>query len=43
MAFVHGSNDVANAIGPMAAIINLIQGNLALHALSHPILYGCWP
>lgn len=25
MAFAHGSNDVANAVGPLAAIINVIQ------------------
>ncbi|PUA28394.1 MAG: phosphate permease [Cellvibrio sp. 79] len=29
MAFAHGSNDVANAVGPMAAVINLInQGSV---------------
>ncbi|RVT48698.1 inorganic phosphate transporter [Rheinheimera sediminis] len=25
MAFAHGSNDVANAIGPLAAVVNVIQ------------------
>lgn len=25
MAFAHGSNDVANAVGPMAAVINTVQ------------------
>jgi PiT family inorganic phosphate transporter len=30
MAFAHGSNDVANAVGPMSAIISLVQdGELA--------------
>ena len=27
MAFAHGSNDVANAIGPLAAVINLVQNH----------------
>jgi|SRR5690554_277688 len=27
MAFAHGSNDVANAVGPMAAVINIINSN----------------
>lgn len=27
MAFGHGSNDVANAIGPLSAIMNVLQGN----------------
>ena len=25
MAFAHGSNDVANAVGPLAAVVNIIQ------------------
>lgn len=27
MAFAHGSNDVANAIGPLAAVINVFRGH----------------
>lgn len=27
MAFAHGSNDVANAVGPMAAVINILKSN----------------
>ena len=26
MAFAHGSNDVANAIGPIAAVVSIVQG-----------------
>ena len=25
--FVHGSNDVANAIGPLAAVVNIVENN----------------
>jgi inorganic phosphate transporter, PiT family len=25
MAFAHGSNDVANAIGPLAAVVSVVQ------------------
>ncbi|WP_341304250.1 inorganic phosphate transporter [Pseudomonas sp. TMP25] len=36
MAFAHGSNDVANAVGPLAAIVGVIQsgGELAVGAKS---------
>jgi PiT family inorganic phosphate transporter len=34
MAFAHGSNDVANGIGPMAAVINLINSNGVVAATS---------
>ncbi|HIX61980.1 MAG TPA: inorganic phosphate transporter [Candidatus Halomonas stercoripullorum] len=27
MAFAHGSNDVANAIGPLAAVVSVVQAN----------------
>lgn len=30
MAFAHGSNDVANAIGPLSAIVNILFGNAAI-------------
>ncbi len=34
MAFAHGSNDVANGVGPMAAVVSLVQsgGNVAQEA-----------
>ncbi|MCB1849636.1 MAG: inorganic phosphate transporter, partial [Gammaproteobacteria bacterium] len=34
MAFAHGSNDVANGIGPMAAVINLINSGGVVAAKS---------
>ena len=36
MAFAHGSNDVANAIGPLSAIFNVLQGK-SIHGTSIPI------
>ncbi len=35
MAFAHGSNDVANAVGPMAAVISVIQHGGEIVAKSH--------
>lgn len=32
MAFAHGANDVANAIGPVAGILEALKGNLAAKA-----------
>jgi PiT family inorganic phosphate transporter len=34
MAFAHGSNDVANAVGPLAAIVNVVQsgGQIAVES-----------
>ena len=34
MAFAHGSNDVANAIGPMAAIVGVLQSGCEIAAKS---------
>lgn len=41
MAFAHGSNDVANAVGPMAAVISVIQNGgviVAKAGLAHWVL-----
>ena len=35
MAFAHGSNDVANAIGPLSAVVTLIQNGGNIVAASH--------
>ncbi|QJQ95152.1 MULTISPECIES: inorganic phosphate transporter [Halomonadaceae] len=32
MAFAHGSNDVANAVGPLAAVISVVQSDGAIDA-----------
>ena len=37
MAFAHGSNDVANAIGPLAAVINVAQNGYVAEQSSLPI------
>jgi PiT family inorganic phosphate transporter len=37
MAFAHGSNDVANAIGPLAAVINVAQSGYITAKSSLPI------
>jgi PiT family inorganic phosphate transporter len=34
MAFAHGSNDVANAVGPLAAVVSTIQSGGAVGATS---------
>ena len=34
MAFAHGSNDVANAVGPLAAIVNVVQSGGEIAAKS---------
>jgi PiT family inorganic phosphate transporter len=41
MAFAHGSNDVANAVGPLAAIVHFVQHQGALSSATIPtwILY----
>ncbi|GIT39782.1 MAG: phosphate transporter [Gammaproteobacteria bacterium] len=34
MAFAHGSNDVANAVGPLAAVVNIVQSGGSVVAKS---------
>ncbi len=36
VAFAHGANDVANAIGPLAAVVRVIQTGAVLHNLGVP-------
>jgi PiT family inorganic phosphate transporter len=37
VAFAHGSNDVANAIGPLAAIVNLLQSGAIEEVIGVPL------
>jgi len=37
VAFAHGSNDVANAIGPLAAVVNLLQSGTVESVIGVPI------
>ena len=37
MAFAHGSNDVANAIGPVAAVVSIAQSGIVGQAAAVPI------
>ncbi len=37
MAFAHGSNDVANAIGPVAAVINIAQTGMVTQSAQLPL------
>ncbi len=38
MAFAHGSNDVANAVGPLAAVVSIVEnnGNIAQKSMMAP-------
>jgi len=45
MVFAHGSNDVAIAVGPVAAIVSLVQAGHAHHngwMLNSIMLFGCF-
>ena len=37
MAFAHGSNDVANAVGPMAAVVGVVQTGLVNGTTAMPV------
>lgn len=39
LAFAHGSNDVANAIGPVAAIINIVHYNGAMSHIGDTLVW----
>lgn len=39
MAFAHGSNDAANAIGPLTAVVQVIRDKGVIHAQSHVPLW----
>ena len=40
MAFAHGSNDVANAIGPLAAVVSVVDtGEIGSKSLISPGFY----
>ncbi len=39
MAFAHGSNDVANGVGPLTAIVSVVNGN-DLVLFDHPALFA---
>ena len=42
MAFAHGSNDVANAIGPLAAVVNVVANDGVIVA-SSPLAWWILP
>ncbi len=43
VAFAHGANDVANAIGPLAAIVRVVQTGTVLQKVGGPFLgLGTW-
>ncbi len=37
LSFAHGANDVANAVGPLAAIVHAVQGGGAAEAVTIPL------